>query len=295
MSVFLAIITILLWAILLILLLLLILVSIVLFTPLRYNVRISYIDEDFGYNIRVSWLLRLVSLHMRRVGGEGSKTFRVAWKHFLNDTDANEAKQEPEEEPEQTEQKERDPPQKDEESATDTPHTENDTLTEEDTEDKLEFIDKIKNFYNKTTERIKSYNDMIDSFNTLSLDIQELWSDIMLAFKRLLFSMRPRVFFLDLELGLETPDLTGMVIGGLAVLEETIESFNRKRYKINIKGDFEEKAMSLKTDIRGKVSLWNIIWPFIRLYFAKSMKPIRKMIMDKLFRSKKIRRNTNGK
>jgi len=298
MSVFLTIINIVLMAILLILLLVLILMLIVLFTPIKYNIRVSYIEEDLGYNIRVFWLLRLVSLQMRRADGVRGMTFRIAWKYLLNDEDTNKVTSEPKEESEQTEKKERDPPKEAKETKaetkTDEPHVKDDTA-KEDNGGKLGFIDKLKNAYNKVLERIKSYNELVEGFNNLGLDVGELLSDIKLMLKRLFLALRPRVFFLDLELGLETPDLTGMIIGGLAVLEETIESFNRKRYKVNIKGDFEEKAMSFKTDIRGKVSLWNIIWPFIRLYFAKSMKPIRKMIIDKLFRSKKTRRNTNGK
>jgi len=270
-------------AILFLLLAILILALIVLFMPIKYNVQISYVDEKLTYNVKISWLFRLIYMQVKHSDTEDTKLFKIAWKRLLDDVDnGTHSNDGPAGEEEKT--KERDPPK----------NVLKENPKNNEKKAKISLIDRVKDLYNKIVAKIKGFYSTIKNFNDLNINFRELLRDIMLSLKRLLLALKPKVFLLDLELGLDTPDITGIAIGALAALEESIEASNRKKYKIIIKGNFEEKAFHLKSSFMGNFSLWHGIWPFIRLYFSRSMKPIRKIVTAKLFRDKKTRRSTNG-
>jgi len=289
MSIILAILSTILLVILFLLLAILILMLIIMLTPIRYNARVSYIDEKLAYDVKASWLMRLVFVHVKHSEAGDKRLFRVAWKHFLEDAAKEQAESKDVSEDKKEEKvKERDPPEEA------TKKAKSESKKKEPEKPKVKLIDKVKNFYGGLVDKFRNISDKIERFKELDLDLRALFSDTMLAFKRLFLALKPKVLLLDLELGLESPDQTGMAIGGLAVLEELIESTNRRKHKIIVKGNFEEKVINVDSTIKGRVSLWNLIWPFLRLYFAKSMQPIRQVVMDKLFKKDKTRRKRNG-
>ena len=270
MSVVLAILNGILITILVLLLIIIILALIIFFMPVKYNVSLQYIDEKLAYNIKVSWLFRLVSLSMKRSDTEDEAVLKLAWKRLntnpynnMNEPGGKEAVL-PGELPEGKSSKDKDASVKDE-SAND---TENISIKEEEGG----IIKKIKGFF-----------DIFKEIKEMNISINEIFKEIILLLKRLLLALKPKAFTLDLEIGLETPDKTGITIGAAAVFNGIINTYP---YKINIKGNFEEEVLSLTSKIKGKIVLWFGLWPFIRLYFSKSMKPIRKIVVGKLLKRK---------
>ena len=275
MSIFLAFINIILMVILFLLLAVFILVLVVLFAPVKYRMNIRYIDKELTYDVKMSYLFHLISANLKQMGTENEKMFRVAWKRYPGKKSDEPEEEKPVQESEKA--KEREPPgekmrtKKKQKGA------------KKKKTNKISIVDRIKKFYN-------SIKNIIQNYKSLNLDIRALIRDLILALKQLLRALKPKVLNMNLEFGLESPDLTGMGVGALAILKSSVEGSNR-RYKIILEGNFEEKVLNLTAQVKGSFMLWFALWPFIKFYFSKSMKPVRKAIMSKLTKSKNKEEN----
>ncbi|MCL2565629.1 MAG: hypothetical protein FWE24_07460 [Defluviitaleaceae bacterium] len=261
--------------ILAILLFIILLILLVLFIPVRYNVQLQYIDEKLNYNIRVSWLLRLISIRMKHSDTEDEMIVRVAWKRFSDN--------EPEDEPiggsGLTNDKENEPSEPEPVISSESPEAEDYKDTKSDNKDKKEKSGIIEN--------IKSFWESFKEIKEMDISISGILKEIVLVIKRLILALKPKIFILECEIGLDSPDNTGIAVGAAAALNGFIDT---SPYVISVRGNFEEEVLNLITHIKGKITLWFGLWPFIRLYFSKSMKPIRKIIMSKLFKKKANKR-----
>jgi len=274
MSVVLAILNIIFIAILFLLLAILIVLLMVLFLPVSYNVALSYIDKKLTYNIKVYWLFRLISVNMLRSDTGEETITRIAWKRF-SDENSDKPKGSKEKKEEQAQIKEKPKAKAVEEmeghkAKKDSKPQEEGKKTKK--QKKRSIIDNIKEFYN-------SYKE----FRAL-IDFSAIFKEVKLLLKRLFKAIKPKIFNFDLEIGLETPDVTGMTIGAAYVIKTFINTGN---YEIALRGNFEKEVLNLTTHIKGGIVLWFGLWPFIRLCFSKSIKPIRKIILGKLFKRRK--------
>jgi len=289
MSIILAIINVILMVILFLLLAVLLLMLIVLFTPIRYNVQASYVDKKLSYDVKASWFFRLFSVRALHSEAGSESVFRVAWKRFSSSsTHENELSGQKDEAHERespegiknkgfikenlAESKPSEPEKSEMKSST----------HEKRKEEKTSIIDKIKDVYDK-----------FKAFRELEIDYGGIFKEILLMFKRIFKALKPKILLVDCELGLDSPDQTGMAIGAVAVFKSSVGLDHPGKHNIVIEGNFEEEMLNLTTRIKGRFALWFGLWPIIRFCFSKSMKPIRKLAISKIFGNRKNRRRNN--
>ena len=255
---------------------------IVFLLPVKYDVSLCYRDKLMTYNINVSWLAGLIGVSARQAAEDSETEFRVAWKGF-----AQKVSDAPGEEAESEADEERVPPgpHKPHKPSGEKRENKNETASPKDNnkaekEEKSGIIAKIKEFYG-------SYKE----FKELNISASAVFKEVLLLLKRLFNAFKPKIFDADLEIGFETPDVTGMAIGAAAVAQTFI---NTGAYSIAVRGNFEREVVNLKARIKGKLVLWFGLWPFIRLCFSKPIKPIRKIILGQIFKSKKKKTKTKG-
>ena len=257
---------------------LLILIILVLFWPIKYRVTVKYIGKKLEYEIRISWLAKLISFYALNTNDCKKTRFRVAWLKIISYEKSNEeiadekvintidkAKEKQEENQPQLKSKNSEILHKSE-STNDSSKTAKSEAKEEERSDNK--INRIKNLL----KQAKETHDNPDK--------DEIIKAVIALLKQLLKAIKPKAMHLNCEFGFETPDTTGMVLG-VAVIIKTI--INKKKYHIDIKGNFTEQLFNIDTDLNGKIALWDGLWPFLAFAFKK---PIWKIISAKLFNKK---------
>ena len=264
----------------------LIILLIILFMPVRYNVSLNYIDEKLVYNIKIHWLFRLVFVNMIRSDSGEETIFRIAWKRFLVDNSDDKEK----------------PTGSSEENVVGKPIEPENTLDDkseksseakkkkkgikENGEEKEEKNDKEKNDKEKSGifSGIKGIYDSYKEFKGLDISVPLIIKELITLLRRMFKALRPKKFNLDLEIGQETPDVTGITLGAIYVFMTFIDT---GVYDISVRGNYEKSVINLTSHIKGKIILFLGLLPFIRFCFSKALKPIRKILLDKLFKRKK--------
>lgn len=126
--------------------------------------------------------------------------------------------------------------------------------------------DKIKDIY----ENVDYYINVIDS-----LRFDRAFDKAKTGLKKILWSIRPRKIKGYLNFGSESPDTVGMVYG----LYTSLHPFLLKDFYLY--PHFEENIVEGKADIKGKITLFTIVWVAARIYFNKDVKYIIKKFQRK--------------
>lgn len=86
--------------------------------------------------------------------------------------------------------------------------------------------------------------------------------------------IRPGKLEIDLEMGLDDPSKTGQILGIYAILTSI---WGCKGYSLQLEPDFEKKILEGHVDLKGRIALYAIVFPAIRIYFNKR---VQKLIKD---------------
>ena len=247
---------------------LLLLCLFLLFSRLRYDVHV-----DKGAKIRVSatakWLMSLVRVDFRMMDAKRRLRIRV-FGRTLGRGKADEQEDSPEK-PSPTEDEAA------KEVASDAKHTVKkaakkvaDVAAEEVEEQAVQSGEsETEGFF----ARIKMFIHYPDKGLILS------YTKDMLV--RLLRALRPKRFKVSGVIGFEDPSVTGQVLGAVGVITALTGM------DIVLRGNFEEKEITVRGVMAGKVTLWALLWPIARWALRK---PIWKIVKPMLFRREKKRR-----
>jgi len=99
-------------------------------------------------------------------------------------------------------------------------------------------------------------------------DRREIQTLTITLLKKLLKVLKPHTFQIFGKFGLNSPDKTGMVLGGLYALHG-ITHFN-----INVNGDFDNEMIDITAYIADKLNLFQIGYPLVRFALRKKVRPI---------------------
>ena len=125
------------------------------------------------------------------------------------------------------------------------------------------FFTNIKNFIKDIIEKIKFVQRFNEKYCVNSL-ISVTW--------RLLIKLIKNLGFKRLELngiiGFESPDDTGKALGAIAVVKTFLP------LSVNIDGNFEEKELTGNFNIKGRTSLWRILFPIAKYILTKPVWPL---------------------
>ncbi len=273
------------------------------FIPVRYEAKGSYLEKIEG-KIRFSWFLRFFSLQASYAGEKTTLIIKICGIPLRRKKQKSEKKQKKirrDIKHEKTEQEKSETPQKQERdiflareeeegntegkkdlSGDECPKKElqkdREMFREFEGEQKQrrfkinlfekirETIEKIKESIKtvqKTKERIKSFLEENDIRAIFGL----CKSQVLILFKH----FRPRKLILNLRFGFEDPSITGMVLGILCVL------YPFYRNTINIKPDFENKVLEGDFYCKGRIRFFHMLVIGFRMWRDKNF---RKMIKN---------------
>jgi len=281
--------------------LVLLVAGLVLFVPIRYRVYAQK-EEEFSADIKLSWLLHLITLKYE-YPNPGELILRVLGikvdlnkKEETNDAEPQEDNEkvsaQPDKEKEESAVKknagrEPDGTQKSK-TITETKAPKEDTETSDEEVKKSpdekkdlrqNILFKIKEFYDKIKKvigDIRYYWDLLQKKeNRLLLERCKKW------LLKILKNVKPKVLSVDAIIGTGSPDTTGYVLAVYGMLSPLYG------YQINIVPDFDEKIFEGKILIKGKVTIFVLLYYCVRIYFDKQM--------QKLIEILKGRNNENGR
>lgn len=125
------------------------------------------------------------------------------------------------------------------------------------------FFNKIKNFIKHIIEKIEFAQRFNEKYCVNSF-ISATW--------RLLIKLIKNLGFKRLELngiiGFESPDDTGKALGAIAVVKTFLP------LSVNIDGNFEGKELTGEFNIKGRTSLWRILFPIAKYILTKPVWPL---------------------
>ncbi|MCL2052312.1 MAG: DUF2953 domain-containing protein [Lachnospiraceae bacterium] len=288
---------------------LILLLMLVLFVPLRYSLRGEYagIESPLTYaKIRISWLLRLVSVSYSY---PDKQSIRVKFLFFTifdskrpkkkkkagkkSATDKRPAKEEKNEVTEANETTEAIEVNKANElkavnevkapAPADEPEEEKPSF--------IAFLKKIKQFYENIIytarnfyAKIKDTRQKVSDFvNDLNYYLEILKSDeLKKAFslctgqlKRILKSIKPRKIRVNLLIGRGDPAATAKILELYSILYPFIGQ------NISIKPDFDREVINGDFFISGRIASWVVLWSAWKVYSDRNIRKLLKMFKNK--------------
>lgn len=277
--------------------LLLLLLCILLFVPVRYELKAEFPGELSSAKVRfrLTWLLHFLSARVHYEEQEFAWWLRVAWKKFPN---AEEPDKETEEEPDI--KKEPDAKQEpDEKETTDIdikeiPEDSSIKWTERENQENrkkekkpsvyerlkrkiITIWQKIKYTFAKICGKIKDISKNIsDTKEAIQIFLNdEVHRSAFRKVKKELFwikrLLKPKIFQVRLNYGFEDPCLTGQILGLLGMLYPFVGD------NMEIEPDFEQKVLKGDIHIKGRIRMIHLAVFAVKLFAHKES---RKTIME---------------
>lgn len=247
--------------------LILFVLALMLFMPVVYKIEANN-HQELYIKGKVSWLFRIFVCRFytdkveMRIFGRTVKTHTQEPQKEISDDDTEDEKEESEsvkeEEPEVPEA---------------LSSEEEKESTEEKPKEKT--LTRLQKFYKK----IKNLYDYFKKEKILKLPPKFM--------KSLYRALKPRIFKLNLKIGLDEPEQTGMALAGLSFLQSK---------NIVIHGNFEEKMLNFNVLTKGSIFLIRLVLPCIKyllIPYAKFMikKPWVEKAEKKVGESRKDKKN----
>lgn len=261
----------------------LLLVLTIAFTPLRYELDGSSNGDLSSLNVqaKVFFLARIIRIYVQYQEERLTWKFCLAWKNFSNQeigTNASENKEESE--PKKEGMSKAPVTQKKivenkQEKKTISENSENKTekisseIKKEKTEDsknaKTRILIKIERLFQKLKCTFRKIYDMIAVLKEKTDEIKNFIDDgthksafykFLSESKRFLKKVKPKVLDGAISFGFEDPSITGRVLGGISMIYPYLQDH------LIISADFEEKTLSGKIYIKGKIRL-SMIFSFL--------------------------------
>ena len=251
----------------------LLLIVIILLVPIRYKLYAKY-DDELIVNGEVSFLLRLFKVKFDVKNGESVMDIRYPFvkliekikikrenkskkkKHGGEDSKA-------EEQPETVNIEEL----KSNENEGIQRADEGNTAESKETED---IKDKKKKKVKTKNKKVKKEKINIrDMVNTVKEQYTQYQGDVVIKLcwellGKILRALKPKKFKCQMVIGFEDPSVTGMVLGGISMVNAFVP------IDIKVRGNFEEEELSGELETSGKVSVISLIVPIISFIFKKS-------------------------
>lgn len=147
----------------------------------------------------------------------------------------------------------------------------NKTIANIEKNSKIEYIGKkikgiynsVKNFIVCIKEKVNYIQDFNDKYCIGDL-ISASWKLIVKLFKNIRFSN----FSINGVIGFDDPSQTGTVLGAVCVFNQFLP------LSVNVEGNFDNKELTGDFDIKGKLNLWNILFPIAVYAFTKPVWPL---------------------
>jgi len=127
----------------------------------------------------------------------------------------------------------------------------------------------------KKTSIEKQLQQALDQYNMVVKypDKKVIIKSAINLFKTLLKKLKPKIFKVDMEVGLDDPSATGFIMAATSLLIEL-------HPHVNIYGNFEEKTFTYKARIKGRLFLFPFMYHTCKFVLQK---PIRTLIRKILF------------
>lgn len=295
--------------------LILLAIFLVLFVPVRYKAEGSFKDNKPSFSGRASWLLHLLSVRFTlgdkepliiRVFGFKLKKKEEKVPEFEDDADeiseiaeypqaTDEIQvQESKEEPVQEENK---PEESVAAESTVTEPVISETVISEpissgpskniDTKEETQTKPKIAEAHKKPRKTSEKEGSKKDFENRSFYDKIKKYIEIIESkrFKRafeyskdkifkLIKHILPRRFNIYGEVGFDDPSVTGQILVITSMLIPIVGD------KINIRGNFEEPVIDIEGKLKGRITIFKVLWTLAVLYFNKNIRKIIKMFRE---------------
>lgn len=248
-------------------LLLLLILAIALFVSFRYNVKVDK-DSELLVDVKVSWLFKIIRAHITIIDGEQKISLKALWFDLPGKNKRRErrprrsAKIVSEHKTTEEEEKKPEPGVFEEEKA-------HKKIKEPKTKEKKPSL----------WERIHSIKDKINYVLNYP-DRKKIQEYTLKLLGDELKALRPKYFELSGTIGFDDPSVTGKVIG-LVSIGQGLCTCRPKWARIIIRGNFEKSILEARMRMKGKISLWIIIFPLIKYIFKKPIWKIVKKIIWK--------------
>lgn len=278
-------------ALLVILGLILLILCLLLFVPIRYDIRAKY-QEQPDIRVRISYLLKAVRARFVLTGKESSLRVKVLWFTLMGGDEEKKKKpkrtkrkkkQEEPEMPEMTEPKEN--PGREEETAKTSPDngqtavkepepakpSEKEPKSRQEEKSGKKKTSKKKAEKDKKTRTDSPSGGIMGTIKQISALIKENKKVIAFLFKQLkalLKHILPGSHVINLKLGLEDPAALGEILGAAAVIRSATN------LAINITPYFNEKIMEADCHFKGRIRLGKLLFIALKIYFNKDIKRI---------------------
>lgn len=297
--------------------LILLVLFLVLFVPVRYKAEGSFKENKPSFSARASWLLHLVSVRFTlgeeepliiRVCGFKIKKKEEKKPDFEEDTyETDDIKEYPQvtddimlpvpESPDEPIQEETAPESQVMAESTSTesvvsepvvsesvnsePSEDSDISEESPKKPKIaeahkkprkspENEDSKKDFENRSFyDKIKKYIEIIESKR-----FKQAFEYSKDKIVKLLKHILPRRFNIYGEVGFDDPSVTGQILVITSMLIPIVGD------KINIQGNFEEPVIDIEGKLKGRITLFKVLWTLAVLYFNKNIRKIIKMFRE---------------
>ncbi len=295
--------------------LILLAIFLVLFVPVRYKAEGSFKDNKPSFSARASWLLHLLSVRFTlgdkepliiRVCGFKIKKKEEKVPEFEDDADEiNEITEYPQATDEIQAQESKEEPVQEEKTTETSVMAESITQetvisepvvsesvrveSEEDFDGSEDHLKKPKiaeahkkprkspenkgskkDFENRSFyDKIKKYIEIIES-KRFKRAFEYSKDKIFKLIKHIL----PRRFNIYGEVGFDDPSVTGQILVITSMLIPIVGD------KINIRGNFEEPVIDIEGKLKGRITIFKVLWTLAVLYFNKNIRKIIKMFRE---------------
>lgn len=271
---------------------LVLLISIVLFVPIRYEVKAKCDGtvETLKSKGAATWILHLFRVDFYFKDKKLKWKLRMAWLKKSNQVSNKKRKEgKPNEEAKESEAVEEkvEETQKNVQQEKSKNHGEKDKSTDGKTSDKIsgteekckteketlhqkieKFIDKIKCTFRNICDKIK---EILEKKEKVSVFLKD--KSHVVAYqktKKVLFKMlkriRPKKTEVKVRFGFEDPYVTGQVLAGLSMFYPFIGGITE------IYPDFENKVLKGTVNLKGKLRLWHIAYAVLKLWICKAVR-----------------------
>lgn len=147
----------------------------------------------------------------------------------------------------------------------------NKTIANIEKNSKIEYIgEKLKDIYNGIKnfvlciiDKIKYIQDFNDKYSIKAL-VSTSWKLLLKLIKNLGF----KIFEINGVIGFDDPSTTGQVIGLIAVVREFLP------FSVNISGNFDNSQLTGNFNIKGRTSIWQILFPILIYVLTKPVWPL---------------------
>ncbi len=125
-----------------------------------------------------------------------------------------------------------------------------------------EILDFSKNSKNKKKTKDKKQKKSNESKNKENIPLIYLkdikvMRRIFRSIKKILCSIKPKIFKIKGTIGMEDPSITGKILGVAYILKGSTG------FDISLKGDFQRQIIKGDLYIKGSFSIWNLIFPLL--------------------------------